>query len=222
MDWQPHITVATIVAPSAMKSEEGDTTQAEAGDVPTVGDDEAEGETAEGDAPRLPGFLPTILGALSEIPREQPIRENVEAIEGMSRRIRRMQHIVDAMKVEVEEQVAALFGSTFFLDTPTVARLEKWRAKAQDQAAARAGFAFAPYGHLKLSAVIEELASEGTDTVRVLYGHKAKAAVTLMTKSCALHFAEKGYGIRCNSVLPGTIITDINQRLARGEMPQSY
>jgi patatin-related protein len=108
---------------------------------------------------QLPGFLPTILGALSEIPREQPIRENVEAIEGMSRRIRRMQHIVDAMKVEVEEQVAALFGTTFFLDTPTVARLEKWRAKAQDQAAARAGFAFAPYGHLKLSAVIEELAS---------------------------------------------------------------
>lgn len=117
------------------------------------------GEPAAGEEARLPGFLATILGALSEIPREQPIRENVEAIEGMSRRIRRMQHIVDAMKVEVEEQVAALFGSTFFLDTPTVARLEKWRAKAQDQASARAGFAYAPYGHLKLSAVIEELAS---------------------------------------------------------------
>ncbi|HMO73956.1 MAG TPA: patatin-like protein [Sphingopyxis sp.] len=113
--------------------------------------------TAEGAAPRLPGFLSTILGALSEIPREQPIRDNVEAIEGMSRRIRRMQRIVDAMKVEVEEQVAALFGTTFFLDTPTPARLDKWRAKAQDQAAARAGFAYAPYGHLKLSAVVEEL-----------------------------------------------------------------
>ena len=43
-------TVATIVAPSAMKSEEGDTTQADAGDVPTVGEEEAEGETAEGEA----------------------------------------------------------------------------------------------------------------------------------------------------------------------------
>ncbi|KTE02644.1 patatin [Sphingopyxis sp. H038] len=117
------------------------------------------GEQVAGEAARLPGFMATILGALSEIPREQPIRENVEAIEGMSRRIRRMQHIVDAMKVEVEEQVAALFGTTFFLDTPTVARLEKWRAKAQDQASARAGFAYAPYGHLKLSAVVEEMAS---------------------------------------------------------------
>ena len=118
------------------------------------------GEAAEGTedgAPKLPGFLSTILGALSEIPREQPIRDNVEAIEGMSRRIRRMQRIVDAMKVEVVEQVAALFGTTFFLDTPTPARLRKWRAKAQAQAAARAGFAFAPYGHLKLSAVVEDL-----------------------------------------------------------------
>lgn len=115
------------------------------------------GEVAEGEAARLPGFLPTILGAMSEIPREQPIRDNVEAIEGMSRRIRRMQHIVDAMKVEVEEQVAALFGTTFFLDTPTTARLAKWRAKAQEEAAARAGFAFSPYGHLKLSAMVEEL-----------------------------------------------------------------
>ncbi|WP_033075282.1 patatin-like protein [Sphingopyxis sp. MWB1] len=117
------------------------------------------GEAVEtsGEGRALPGFLPTILGALSEIPREQPIRENVEAIEDMSRRIRRMQHIVDAMKVEVEEQVAALFGTTFFLDSPTAARLAKWRGKAQEQAAVRAGFAYAPYGHLKLSATVETL-----------------------------------------------------------------
>src|SRR3546814_5585679 len=42
--------------------------------------------------------------ALPIFPREQPIRVNIEMIEGMSRRIRRMQHIIDAMKVEVEEQ----------------------------------------------------------------------------------------------------------------------
>ena len=37
----------------------------------------------------------------------------------------------------------------------------------------------------------------------------AKAAVTHMTKSCALHFAEQGYPIRCNSVHPGAIHTPI-------------
>lgn len=37
----------------------------------------------------------------------------------------------------------------------------------------------------------------------------AKAAVTHLTKSCALHFAEQGYPIRCNSVHPGAIHTPI-------------
>jgi patatin-related protein len=106
-----------------------------------------------------PGFFSVILGALSEIPREQPIRDSVETLSGLSTRIRRMQLIVEAMRVEVEEQVAGLFGTSFFLDTPTPARLAKWRSKAQDEAAARAGYAYAPYGHLKLSAVVEELAA---------------------------------------------------------------
>src|SRR3546814_5710216 len=76
---------------------------------------------------------------------------------GVSRPLRRRQEMHAEMKVVGVEQLAALFRSPFFLDTPTPARLAKWRAKAQDQAAARAGFAFAPYGHLKLSAVIDGL-----------------------------------------------------------------
>jgi NAD(P)-dependent dehydrogenase (short-subunit alcohol dehydrogenase family) len=37
----------------------------------------------------------------------------------------------------------------------------------------------------------------------------AKAAVTHLTKSVALHYAKKGYGMRCNSVHPGAIHTPI-------------
>jgi NAD(P)-dependent dehydrogenase (short-subunit alcohol dehydrogenase family) len=39
--------------------------------------------------------------------------------------------------------------------------------------------------------------------------NSAKAAATMMTKSIALHCAQKKYGIRCNSVHPGAIHTPI-------------
>src|SRR3546814_746768 len=107
-------------------------------------DDEGQGD------PNLPGFFHTIFGALSDIPREQPIRDNLEAIEERSRRIDRMLRITAAIRPEIEECVEALFGGTFFLDRPTPARLAVWRAKAQERAARQAGFAYAAYGHLKI------------------------------------------------------------------------
>lgn len=50
----------------------------------------------------------------------------------------------------------------------------------------------------------------------------AKAAVTHMTKSCALHFAGKGYPIRCNSIHPGAIHTPIIDKvLAQSDDPEA-
>lgn len=48
----------------------------------------------------------------------------------------------------------------------------------------------------------------------------AKAAVTHLTKSCALHFAQQKYNIRCNSVHPGAIHTPIIDKvLAQSDKP---
>ena len=108
------------------------------------------------DAP-LPGFFRTIFGALSDIPREQPIRDNLEAIDRHSTRIRRMRRILDALRPGIEAEVESAIGGMFFLDRPTPARLSAWRAKAQARAAGSAGFAFPAYGHLKLSGIVESL-----------------------------------------------------------------
>jgi patatin-related protein len=105
----------------------------------------------------LPGFFGTIFGAMSDIPREQPIRDNLEAIENRSARIRRMQRIVDAIEPDVEASISTLFGRTFFLDKPTPTRLNAWRQKAQDKSAREAGHAYAAYAHTKLSGIVEEL-----------------------------------------------------------------
>jgi patatin-related protein len=107
----------------------------------------------------LPGFFATIFGAMSDIPREQPIRDSLEAIEGRSSRIRRMQRIIDALRPDVEAAIEAMFGRTFFLDSPTPARLKNWRSKAQERAARDAGYTYAAYGHAKLSHIVEEIAA---------------------------------------------------------------
>jgi patatin-related protein len=110
------------------------------------------------DAP-LPGFFRTIFGALSDIPREQPIRDNLEAIDRHSARIRRMRRILNALRPGIEAEVENAIGRMLFLDRPTPARLSAWRAKAQQRAASSAGFAFPAYGHLKLSGIVESLAT---------------------------------------------------------------
>jgi patatin-related protein len=106
----------------------------------------------------LPGFFGTLIGALSEIPREQPIRDTLDSIEGRSARVTRIRRIVESLRTEVEETIDTLYGRTFFLDRPTPARLAAWRSKAQNAASRQAGPAYPAYGHLKLVGIVEEVA----------------------------------------------------------------
>lgn len=104
------------------------------------------------------GFFGAIFGALSTIPREQPIRDDLERIEKQSRDARRLRAIVHGMQGEIDAAVERLFGYTFFLNRPTSKRLAGWRAKAQTAAAAQSGFAFAAYNSTKFSGIITRLA----------------------------------------------------------------
>jgi patatin-related protein len=113
-----------------------------------------------GGGDEAPGFFATILGALSDIPREQPIRDNLEAIDQRSSTIRRLRRIVEAMRPEVEAAIERAFGSTIFLLKPTARRLAGWRARAQTVAAREAGYAYAAYGHFKLAGVADEAAEQ--------------------------------------------------------------
>lgn len=114
---------------------------------------------AAGEA-ETPSFWATVFASLSDIPREQPIRDNLEAIEQRSSRIRRLRRILQAMRPEVEAAIERTFGTTFLLGRPTPKRLAAWRSKAQGVAARESGYAYAAYGHLKLSAVVEDVAAQ--------------------------------------------------------------
>ena len=123
---------------------------------------------ARGGGDEAPGFFSTILRALSDIPREQPIRDAVEALNARSERIRRLRRIAASMQGEVDRAIESALGITVRSATP--ARLAEWRDKLQRAAANEAGYAFAAYGHLKLGQVIDWAA----DTLALAGGHTAR------------------------------------------------
>ncbi|MDJ0977720.1 MAG: patatin-like protein [Erythrobacter sp.] len=109
------------------------------------------------------GFFAAIFGSISTIPREQPIRDDLERIERQSRDAQRLRRIVLDLRPEIDAAVEKLFGYTFFLDRPNPKRLANWRAKAQQAAAEKAGFAFHAYAQTKFTGIVDRLATLAHD-----------------------------------------------------------
>ena len=106
-----------------------------------------------------PGWFQTILGALSDLPRQQPIRDNLEAIAARSARTERLRGIVETIRPTVEAEVSCLFGDQLDAARPTPARLIAWRRRAHVAAVQSAGYAHAAYSHLKVAGVLDTLAA---------------------------------------------------------------
>lgn len=104
------------------------------------------------------GFFEAMLGSISIIPREQPIRDNLRALDDQSREAERLRRIIEGLRPEVDRAVEKLFGRTFFLDRPNPRRLKAWRNKAQQAAAEQAGYAFHSYAQAKFSGIVERIA----------------------------------------------------------------
>ena len=105
----------------------------------------------------LPGFFRTLWGALSEIPRNEPVHDELAWINEFNARIRRMKAIVEAARPYVGELVTGIAKGRI-KRAPSLARLGEWRDTANAMAAKEAGFAYEGYVRLKLMDVVESLA----------------------------------------------------------------
>jgi patatin-related protein len=111
------------------------------------------------DSMKLPGFFATVLRSLADIPRQQPINDNLVAIDTLSAHIRRLRYVVDGMTPEVDAAIERAIGMRVFMFKPTRERLSEWRSRTQSVAAREAGFAYAAYGQLKIAQIVESLAT---------------------------------------------------------------
>jgi len=147
--------------------------------------------------PSPPGFFSVIFGSLSSIPREQPVRDNLDELARQSSEMARMRGIVAALRPEVETTVEKLFGRTLFLDRPNVKRLVAWRAKAQQAAAEQAGYAYHGYAQVKFAEVIDRLATTIHDAAPGL----ALVSAEPIAQHLTMHLA--GHGLDRITALSG-------------------
>lgn len=105
----------------------------------------------------MPGFFRTIRGALSDIPRNEPVRDELLAIAGRNARIERLRGLLDAARPRVGEQVQHVLGGPLPL-APTIEQIRIWRDQASAAAAIQAGFAYEAYLRLKIEGALEQLA----------------------------------------------------------------
>jgi patatin-related protein len=110
------------------------------------------------DPAKPPGFFSTILRSLSDIPREQPIRDDLERLQGLSARVRRLSHVVDGIRQTVDIAIEEEIGSRQLRARASPERMKEWRARTNAAAVAEAGYTYPGYAHLKLSQIVEDMA----------------------------------------------------------------
>lgn len=101
---------------------------------------------------RVPGFFRTLKGALSDIPRNEPIADELIWVSRFNERVRHLRTIIDATQPQIARLVAehAPEGRDLALNEE---QIRAWRLAASARAANDAGFAYEGYIRLKLSAV---------------------------------------------------------------------
>jgi patatin-related protein len=98
---------------------------------------------------QVPGFFTTLKGALSDLPRNEPIADAVGGIADFNERVRRLRESVDAARPQIAGLVTDLAQSR--IDGPfDVEQIARWREAANERAARDAGFAYRGYVRLKL------------------------------------------------------------------------
>lgn len=101
---------------------------------------------------RIPGFFRTLKGALSDIPRNEPISDELIWVHRFNERVKHLRGIIDATQPQISRLVAehAPEGRDDALDEE---QIRSWRLAASARAAHDAGFAYEGYIRLKLGAV---------------------------------------------------------------------
>jgi len=108
-------------------------------------------------------FFSVLRASLSDIPRNQPIRDDLDWVDAFSRRVRKFRHISDEMRGIIEDSIESAIGNRLETAALTAATLTQWRVISHELAEKQAGFAYWAYADMKIVSVLEDCALLLTD-----------------------------------------------------------
>ncbi|HML08858.1 MAG TPA: patatin-like protein [Xanthobacteraceae bacterium] len=98
---------------------------------------------------RMPGFFAMLKGALSDIPRAEPVADELSWVNSFNERARRLKAIIERARPQISRMVAnVMTGANARI---TEAQIRRWRQRANVRAAHDGGFAYEGYVGLKLA-----------------------------------------------------------------------
>jgi patatin-related protein len=100
----------------------------------------------------VPGFFSTLKGALSDIPRNQPIADALNGVIDFNDQVRHLRGIIEGARPRVARLVGDVISEPLAPATASD-RIKAWRAHVNGQVVREAGFAYEAYVRLKLAAV---------------------------------------------------------------------
>lgn len=105
-----------------------------------------------------PGVLRTLKAALSDIPRNEPIADDLDWVQELNRRTRYTSEIIEAARPDIAAAVEKVTHGRLDRRRLTHEQIAQWRALCNAEAAEQAGFAYKGYLRLKLKAAVAQVA----------------------------------------------------------------
>ncbi len=106
---------------------------------------------------KVPGFFSALRGSLSDIPRNQPIRDELEWVQNHSMQVERMNQVIEGIRDDVQAAIAETLGPMDVTEITSI-KLRNWRIEANRAAGRNAGFSYAAYVELKIARMFDALA----------------------------------------------------------------
>lgn len=156
-------------------------------------------ELLDTEATGAPGFFRTILASMAEIPRNEPINDDLSRIHEFNRHTRLIGQVIDQVQPQVDGYVETILPPAGSELMPTAHKIAEWRNTANEQAAERAGYAFQGYFRLKVLRVVDKLGALAGSLA-------ADPAVAARPGTAPTGFADalSSFGISGEERVPGT------------------